>query len=182
MPVRKRNETVYFFKKEEWEGGRGMAAGRPQCKILEKEHKRCQVVRIWDEVLLQAEFWVLQSIRRRLNPDSLLHSLQLHQAAGVPEQAGCKNQNKRVSETDKIVQLSGWIRSTFDDSPSRFGWKFRWRRVRGVQEMCGYIRSSSSWIVQWLAYDLRFHRMALRGCKGGSIFKEVCGVQDSPDA
>ena len=52
-----------------------MAARRPQRKILEEEHQRCQVVRIRDEVLLQVEFLVLQSVRIRLNPDSLLHSL-----------------------------------------------------------------------------------------------------------
>ena len=103
MFIRKRNETVYFFEKEEWEVRRGMAARRPQRKILEEEHQRCQVVRIRDEVLLQAEFLVLQSVRRWLNPDSLLHSLQLHQTAGVPEQAERKNKNKGVSEADKTV-------------------------------------------------------------------------------
>ena len=48
--------------------------------------------------------------------------------------------------------------------------------------MCGYIRSSPSWIVQWLAHDLRLHRLALWGFKGGCIFTEICGVQDSTDA
>jgi len=54
-------------------------------------------------------------------------------------------------------------------SDDRTSWA-RGSQVRGgrsPQKMYCYIRESSSWVIQWIAHDLRFHVMALWRFKGG---------------